>query len=87
MPTLDKNQALLKAQNICSKSEKCEKDIRFKLKNLNVSENEIEDIILSLIQQNFINEKRFAISFTNEKLKLLKWGRIKIKYALIQKDI
>ena len=87
MKIIDKNKALILTQNICSKAEKCEKDIRIKLKSWNIPESETDDIILSLIQQNFINEKRFAISFTNEKLKLLKWGKIKIKYALMKKNI
>ncbi|MBT3209203.1 MAG: RecX family transcriptional regulator [Bacteroidetes bacterium] len=87
MQKKDKKQALIQAQNICSKTEKCKKDIRIKLKSWGICEEETDEIIEDLIHEDFINEKRFVSSFTNEKLRILKWGKIKIMFALKQKGI
>jgi regulatory protein len=53
----------------------------------NVPENFHEPILDQLRVENFINDERFATAFTNDKLKLSKWGKTKIRYALQSKLI
>ena len=40
-----------------------------------------------MIQDNFLNEERFAMSFARGKFSIKKWGRIKIKQELKQKRV
>jgi regulatory protein len=40
-----------------------------------------------MIEENYLNEERFAIQFAGGKFRINKWGRIKIKYALQQKRV
>ena len=40
-----------------------------------------------MIQDDFINEKRFCVAFTKDKFHFNKWGKIKISYALKQKGL
>ena len=40
-----------------------------------------------LIEENYLNEERFAIQFAGGKFRMKKWGRIKIKQALQQRRI
>lgn len=84
---ISKQEALMKAQNICAMQEKCEFDIRKKLKDWKAKPNDFDDIINQLIDDKFIDEQRYAISFAKEKFKFNKWGKIKIEYTLKQKNI
>ena len=46
-----------------------------------------EEILLYLIKENYLNEERFARSYTRGKFYIKKWGRNKIKTSLFQKGI
>ena len=46
-----------------------------------------EQIIIKLMQEDFLNEERFARSFVRGKFRIKKWGRIKIKQELKIRDI
>ncbi|OQX99017.1 MAG: hypothetical protein B6I20_10420 [Bacteroidetes bacterium 4572_117] len=81
------HEALVKAQNICAKQEKCKADIRKKLYEWKILPEEIEKIINELLENKFIDEKRYAGFYVKDKYKLSKWGRIKIEFSLRQKQI
>ncbi|MDA3780965.1 MAG: regulatory protein RecX [Bacteroidales bacterium] len=87
MKSIIKEKALKKAQNLCAKSEKCGYDIKNKLYLLKIDKNDINDIINSLKNDGFIDDKRYAEVYVKEKFNLNSWGKIKIKYMLFQKDI
>ncbi len=81
---------LEKTKRLCSNSEKCLFDVRQYLnrqKQDNISEQEKEQILETLVEENYINEIRYVEFFVNDKLKLNKWGKIKIRYSLKQKNI
>lgn len=80
-------EALIKAQNLCANSEKCIFDIRKKLYDWNIAPDDIENIIGLLIADKFIDENRYAEYFVRDKFRFNKWGRIKIEFALKQKQI
>ncbi|GAI91674.1 unnamed protein product [marine sediment metagenome] len=86
MTKLSYKEALARAQNLCSRQEKCIADIEKKLHEWGVSV-DVEKIINSLIKENFVNEKRYADAFAKEKFRFNHWGKIKIRYALRQKNI
>lgn len=80
-------ETLQKMKLLCSRQEKCTKEIETKLAGYNLSEQEIRKIITILSGDNYINDERFANSFVHDKLKFNKWGKIKIKYQLKLKGI
>ena len=80
-------EALIKAQSICSKQEKCIRDIMVKLDGWGLSEEHKEEVIAQLVKDKFIDEPRYAESFVNDKFRFNKWGKIKIKYQLMLKGI
>jgi len=47
----------------------------------------IDEIIGHLIQENFLNEERFARSFARGKFNIKKWGKNRIVNELKQRDI
>lgn len=78
---------LARAAKLCSTSEKCSHDVRNKLTTWGLDEQQAEKAIARLVEQKFIDDARFASYFVKDKLKFNKWGRIKIGYALRQKEL
>ena len=78
---------LEKARKFCAYQERSIFDVKTKLIGWNVSEKVISEIILQLKKEDFINEDRYALAYATGKLRNNKWGRNKITYALMQKQI
>ncbi len=79
--------ALNKAMALCSRREYCTDDIRNKLRTWEVSTEDSEKIIKALINENFINEVRYANAFVRDKFNYNKWGKVKISVYLRRKKI
>jgi regulatory protein len=84
---LTKEQALQKLRHYCGYQERCRSEAKKKLYDLGVTEKEHDEIISTLIEENCLNEERFAMAFTSGKFRMKHWGRINIKHALQQKQI
>lgn len=83
----DPHLALIKMQSWCAYQERCQHDTRNKLFELGLWSEAVENIIVKLIEGNFLNEERFATTFARGKFTIKKWGRIKIKQELKQKRV
>lgn len=82
------SRALERAMNLCSRSEHCMKDVLDKLNSWKLtSEKDNKSIIKSLTDDKFIDEKRYARSYTQDKFRFNKWGRIKIRAMLKRRGI
>jgi regulatory protein len=79
--------ALSKAMALCSQREYCIEDIRAKMQSWSVGNTDSDRIISILIQENFINEKRYAEAFVKDKFRYNKWGKVKIRAGLKMKKI
>ena len=75
-------EALIKAANFCAYQERTHKEVRNKLYELEVFGDKSEVIITWLIENNYLNEERFARLFAGSKFRQKKWGRIKIRQEL-----
>jgi len=84
---MNKKEALSKALSLCARQEQCRKDLLLKLSKWDVSQSDSEQILLTLEQEGFIDHLRYAKSFTTDKFKFNRWGRIKIRWMLRQKEI
>lgn len=71
----------------CSKAERCEWDVRRKLKGWELEEDEIERIVKRLKDERFLSDERFCRSFINDKMKFNKWGKTKIVFELRKRSI
>ena len=80
-------QALPKIKQFCAYQERCHSEIKIKLYEFGLSNHEAEETISKLIEENFLNEERFAIQFAGGKFRIKQWGRVKIKYELKKKNI
>lgn len=84
---MTQNEAIEKMKRYCAYQERCQSEVRQKLHGLELNNDEIENVLCSLIEQNFINEERFAKTFVRGKFRQKKWGKVKIKQHLKQKQI
>lgn len=82
-----KEQALQKLKHYCAYQERCHSEVKEKLYNLGVWKKDHDEIISTLIEENYLNEERFAIAFAGGKFRVKQWGRVKIKYELKQKGV
>lgn len=79
--------AMQKIAHYCAYQERNHQETREKLYNFGLYPNEVEDIIGRLIEENYLNEERFALAYAGGKFRINQWGRIKIKYGLQQKRV
>lgn len=84
---LTPQQALQKAKHYCAYQERCHSEVKEKLYSFGLNKNEAEETISKLIEENYLNEERFALQFTGGKFRIKKWGRLKIKYELKKKQV
>ena len=75
-------EARVKAANYCAYQERTQQQVRDKLYSLGLRPDDVEEVLTSLITENFINEERFAKSFASGKFRLKKWGKVKIRFHL-----
>ena len=80
-------EALIKAANFCAYQERTHKEVRNKLYELEVFGDKSEVIITWLIENNYLNEERFARLFAGSKFRQKKWGRIKIRQELKMRGV
>ncbi len=85
-PISEKN-ALSRMMSICAKKEYCTFDIKQKLYKLQIPADNIEKIIAELKKNKFIDDERYVQSYISDKVRFSKWGVIKIRYTLRQKQI
>lgn len=84
---LTPQQALPKLKQYCSYQERCHAEVKEKLFTYGVYKNDADEIISKLIEENYLNEERFALMFAGGKFRIKHWGKVKIKNELKQKGI
>ncbi len=86
-PHLTKEQALQKLRHYCAYAERCHSDVVSKLYDLGVWKKEHDEIVATLIEENYLNEERFARAFAGGYFRTKQWGKNKIVQALKQKGV
>ena len=84
---IDKHEALGQMQKLCSGREKCSFDIRYKLRSTVLSEEDKEWVVDQLQKDRFVDDERYAGFYVRDRLRFSKWGKMKIRQALENKQI
>lgn len=84
---LTKEQALQKLRQYCAYQERSHSEVQTKLYELGVKKTEHDEIISTLIEEDYLNEERFAMQYVGGKFRMKDWGRKKIYYALKEKKV
>ncbi|WP_029271037.1 regulatory protein RecX [Flavobacterium sp. KJJ] len=80
-------EALQKLEHFCAYQERCHDEVISKLYSLKMTSDEINNIVVQLIEGNFLNETRFACSFARGKHRIKFWGKIRITNELKARHI
>ncbi len=81
------NEAKAKIEHYCAYQERAQQEVRDKLYSYGLHHDEVEQLISQLIEENFLNEERFAMAYAGGKFRMQHWGRIKIKAGLKAKQV
>jgi regulatory protein len=84
---LTPNQAREKIKHFCAYSERCHSEVKERLFGHGLNSREVDEIISHLIEENYLNEERFAMQYAGGHFRLKQWGRVKIMHALRQKGV
>lgn len=84
---LTKEQALQKLRQYCAYQERSHNEVQQKLYELGIHKLHHDEIISTLIEEDYLNEERFAKAFAGGKFRMKDWGRKKIYYALKEKRV
>ena len=87
MKELTTAEALHKAAAYCTLCERCVSEVCNKLTAWSIPTSEQHKIIERLKQEKFIDEARYCNAFVNDKVRFNRWGRIKIRAALREKQL
>ncbi|WP_055444285.1 regulatory protein RecX [Lacinutrix himadriensis] len=85
--TYSLDEAQKKLEFYCAYQERSHKEVVTKLKDMRMIPDAIDVIVVHLIQNNFLNEERFAKAFVRGKFRIKKWGKNRLKLELKRKDI
>ncbi|WP_118974633.1 regulatory protein RecX [Taibaiella koreensis] len=81
------NLDLSAIRHYCAYQERCHSEVRHKLLELGFRGATLEEAMAALIADDFLNEERFARSYSGGKFRVRQWGRRKIEQALKQKQV
>jgi regulatory protein len=84
---LTKEQAYQKLRHYCGYQERSHQEVKDKAYSFGLRKTEVEELTSRLIEEDYLNEERFANLFAGGKFRMKGWGRIKIKYELKQKRV
>ena len=83
----DFDSVLKKILHYCSYQDRCVSEVKTKISTFEISSSDKEKIMQLLINEGFVDDKRFAHNFVRSKIHLKKWGVNKIRMSLKTKGI
>ncbi|RYY99802.1 MAG: RecX family transcriptional regulator [Chitinophagaceae bacterium] len=84
---LSKEEALQKLRQYCAYQERSHSEVQQKLWDLGVRRADHDEVLSKLVEDDYLNEERFAKAFAGGKFRMKDWGRKKILYELKQKKV
>lgn len=83
----NQDEAYNNIKRYCAYQERCHSEVRSKLVIHGIYGDLLEELIVKLIEDNFLNEERFAVQFAGGKFRIKGWGRLKIRMELKKKQV
>ena len=84
---MTEEQTLQKLAALCSQSEHCTSEMKEKMTRWGIDEDAQQRVVEYLVANRYVDDRRYARSFVNDKLKYNKWGPRKIEQSLWMKHI
>lgn len=87
LKTVTTRALLDRARHYCALSEQCETAVRQKLINWGATAEDIETVVASLRNDDYLNDMRYARAYAESKILQQHWGRQKVLYQLRLKHL
>ncbi len=87
MENINDQQLLERAMRLCARREICSSDLLARLTAWGAGESLSHRLLQILKEKNFVDDRRYALSYARQQHNLRKWGRIRIRMVLQQKNI
>jgi regulatory protein len=82
-----KRETLIKAANFCVYQDRTQAEVRKRLFDWGIESDNAEEIIVYLIEENFLNEERFSKIYAGSKFRVKQWGKQKIRHEMKAKGL
>ena len=83
----DFGQAYRKAADYCAAQDRCISEMKLKIRSWDIDSEFFDQIITQLIDEGFLDEKRFAENYARGKFRMKGWGKLKIAAGLRARSI
>jgi regulatory protein len=80
-------KAYMKLKHYCRYQDRCHQEVKEKLYSLKLGKASVEMLLSRLIEEDYLNEERYAKAFAGGHFRQKQWGKVKIAYALKQKRV
>lgn len=80
-------EAKFKLEAYCAYQERCSFELEKKMRSWGIDSEDQGRLLAELISTNFLSEERFAEAYVSGKVRIKKWGRVKIRRELKQRHI
>jgi regulatory protein len=80
-------EATNKMEHYCAYQERCHKEVRQKLISMKMIPEIVDVVTVHLIENNYLNEERFAKAFVRGKFRIKHWGKGRLSFELKKKDV
>ena len=85
--TYSVDEAINRMEQYCTYQDRCHKEVEQKLYEMNMIPQAKAEILMHLIEQNYLNEERFAKAYVRGKFRIKKWGKQRLKLELKRRNI
>ena len=85
--TLSREEALQKTRHYCGYQFRCHQEVKNKLYSFGLRQQDVEMALATLVEEDYLNEERFAVQFAGGHFRLKQWGKVKIRYELKQRQV
>lgn len=80
-------EARKKIRYFCDYRDRAHSEVKAKLREYGLNAKEQASLLVEMIEENLLNEERYAIAFAGGKFRVNHWGKEKIKAALKMKGV
>ncbi len=80
-------EAFLQLAALCANAEHCQYEMLEKMKRWELSDEAQARVMAQLIEERYVDDRRYARAFVKDKIRYNKWGRRKVQQGLWMKRI
>ena len=80
-------EAVLQLAALCANAEHCQYEMLEKMKRWELSDEAQARVMARLIEERYVDDRRYARAFVKDKIRYNKWGRRKVQQGLWMKRI